>query len=123
MGDLDKVLPDEIMKSTLWPGNELVLPYAEASRAVGIATEYQIAVLGFEAFDVRKDGLYTVGLSDASSYIHFTGDWLAYVVALNMEAKHWIKEYRYGSNHGYILTSASRSEFDQIQDLRKMNRL
>ena len=86
MGDLEKVLPDEIVKSTLCPGNEFLLPYAEASRAVGIATDYVIAVLGIEAFEVKKDGLYTVDISDASSYIHFTGDWLAYVVALNAEA-------------------------------------
>jgi hypothetical protein len=123
MGDLENVLPDEIVKSTLWPGNELVLPFAEASRAVGIATEHQIAVLGFEAFDVKKDGLYTVDLSDASSFIHFTGDWLAYVVALNTEADHWIIEHRYGTNHGYILTSASKSEFDYLQEPRKTNRL
>jgi hypothetical protein len=33
MGDLEKILPDEIRRSTLWAGNELVLPYAEASSA------------------------------------------------------------------------------------------
>jgi len=38
MGDLEKILPDEIRSST-------------------IATEHQIAILGFEAFEVRKDGL------------------------------------------------------------------
>ena len=54
MGDLEKVLPNEIVKSTLWPGNEFLLPYAEASRAVGNATEHEIAVSGFEAFDVKK---------------------------------------------------------------------
>ena len=123
MGALEKVLPDAIVKTTLWRGNELVLPHAEATRAVEIATEHQIAVLGFEAFDVRKDGLYTVDLADASRYIHFTGDWLSYVVALNTEAEHWINEHRYGTNHGYILTSASKSEFDHIQELRKSNRL
>jgi hypothetical protein len=123
MGDLEKILPDEIVKSTLWPGNELVLPFAEASRAVGIATEHQIAVLGFEAFDVKKDGLYTVDLSDASSYVHFTGDWLAYVVALNAEAERWIDEHKYGTNHSYILTSASKNEFDYLQELRKTDRV
>ena len=119
MGDLEKILPDEIRGSTLWPGNELVLPHAEASSAVGIATEQQIAILGFEAFEVRKDGLLTVDLNDPSAHISFAGDWLAYVVAMNTEADHWIKEHRYAANHGYILTSASKSEFDQIQKLRK----
>jgi hypothetical protein len=119
MGDLEKILPDEIRGSTLWPGNELVLPHAEASSAVGIAIEHQIAILGFEAFEVRKDGLLTVDLNDPSAHISFAGDLLAYVVAMNTEAAHWIKEHRYGANHGYILTSASKSEFDQIQKLRK----
>jgi hypothetical protein len=118
-GDLEKILPDEIRGSTLWPGNELVLPHAEASSAVGIAIEHQIAILGFEAFEVRKDGLLTVDLNDPSAHISFAGDLLAYVVAMNTEAAHWIKEHRYGANHGYILTSASKSEFDQIQKLRK----
>jgi hypothetical protein len=119
MGDLEKILPDEIRGSTLWPGNELVLPHAEASSAVGIAIEHQIAILGFEAFEVRKDGLLTVDLNDPSAHISFAGDLLAYVVAMNTEAAHWINEHRYGANHGYILTSASKSEFDQIQKLRK----
>ena len=60
MGDMEKNLPDEVKGGTLWPGNELVLPHAEASSAVGIATEHQIAVLGFEAFKVQKDALLTV---------------------------------------------------------------
>jgi hypothetical protein len=64
MGDLEEALPNELIKSTLWPGNELVLPYPEALRAAGIATERQIAVLGFEALEVRMDGLLTEHLSD-----------------------------------------------------------
>jgi hypothetical protein len=123
LGDFENILPDQIVKSTLWRGNELVLPYAEASRAIGIATENHIAVLGFEAFDVREDGLYTVDLSDPSGYIRFTGDWLAYVVAINAEAEQWISEHRYGTTHGYVLTSASKREFDHVKELRRTNRL
>jgi hypothetical protein len=66
MADLEETLPNELIKSTLWPGNELVLPYPEALRAVGIAPERQIAVLGFEALEVRMDGLLTEHLSDPS---------------------------------------------------------
>jgi hypothetical protein len=32
--------------------------------AISIATEHQIAVLGFEAFDVEEGGLFTVDLAD-----------------------------------------------------------
>jgi hypothetical protein len=117
MGDLEGIFPDEIRKSTLWPGNELVLPYTEASNAIGIATEHQIAILGIEAFNVLKDGLLTV---DYSGYdVPYKDDWLAYVVAMNAEAERWITEHRYGADHGYTLTSASRKEFDQIQRLRE----
>ncbi len=62
--DLQRVLPDEVKRRTLWPGNGLVLPYVEALRAISIATEHQIAVLGFEAFDVEESGLFTVDLAD-----------------------------------------------------------
>jgi hypothetical protein len=115
MDDLNRVLPDELKTSTLWPGNELVLPYAEALRAVGIATEHQIAVLGFEAFKVLKNernGLQTV---DYSGYdVPYVGDWLTYVALTSVEAEHWITRHVYGADHGYILTSASKKEFDQL---------
>jgi hypothetical protein len=65
MGNLEEVLPNELIKSTLWPGNELIL-HPEALRAVGIATERQIVILGFEALEVRMDGLLTEHLSDPS---------------------------------------------------------
>jgi hypothetical protein len=118
MGQLEEVLPDDLKEKTLRPGNELVLPYAEATRAVGIATEHHIAILGFEAFEVQKDGLFTVDLNDPSGYIEYAGDWLAYVTAMNTEAENWLRGHFFGANHGYILTSASKSEFDQIQESR-----
>jgi len=65
-------------------------------------------IAGFEAFDVRKKGLYTVDRSDASGYIRFTGDWLSCVVAVNAEAEQEISEHRYGTTHGYILRGSIR---------------
>ena len=61
-------------------------------------TMHQIAVLGLDAVEVRNDGLQTVYLADTSSYILFTGDWRAYVAALNAEAERWLKEHRLGEN-------------------------
>lgn len=110
MGELECIFPDELKNCAIASGNELVLPYAEALAAVLIATKHQIAVLGLEAFEVQKDGLRTVYLADASSYIRFAGDWGAYVTDLNLEAERWLKEHRLGENHGYILTSASERE-------------
>jgi hypothetical protein len=52
-----------------------VLRYARAWQAIVIATEHKIAILGLEAVEVKKEGLLTVGLADASAHIRFTGDW------------------------------------------------
>ena len=112
MGKLEAVLPEELKKSAIFlSGEELVLPFAEASAAILIATEHRVAVLGVDAFEVQSDGLATVALFDASRYIAFTGDWKAYVAGMNAECSLWLKEHRLGENHGYILTSASENEF------------
>ncbi len=111
MEDLERLLPHDLKGGAVVCGSELVLPFAEAVRALAIATEHDIAVLGLEAFEVRKDGLLTVGVADASSYVAFTGDWKAYVTRVNAEAERWIKEHPLGENHGYILSSVSQMEF------------
>jgi hypothetical protein len=119
MGSLERILPKDLTGNPLKLGNEgfgssrteLVLPHAEALRAIAIATERDIAILGLEAFEVQQEGLLTVDLADASAYIHFAGDWERYVAAMNAEAELWIRGHRLGENHGYILTSASRDEF------------
>lgn len=79
MAELENLLPNELMTGSgaFWLGDEVVLPYAAAVRAVEIATEHQIAILGVEAFEIEEDGwvkphLLTVDLSDASATIKFT---------------------------------------------------
>src|SRR5207249_1518386 len=103
MGDLETIFPEELRRRALVlegnrtsPSTELVLPYGEALPAITIATKHKIAVLGLEAFEVEKDGLLTVDLTDGSSRIPFTGDWKAYVAAINADAERWIKEHRLG---------------------------
>jgi hypothetical protein len=118
MGELEQVLPKELTDAARASGNEVVLPYVEALKAIVIATRHQIAVLGLEAFEVRKDGLSTVEMTDASSHIVFTGDWKAYVATMNAEADRWLRENRLDENHGYILTSASESEFTRLKGSR-----
>ncbi|MGB7231451.1 MAG: hypothetical protein WBD19_07250 [Candidatus Acidiferrum sp.] len=126
MGMLESILPDDITRQALTLGSELassctelVLPYAQALQAIVIATEHEIAILGLEAFEVKKEGLFTVGLADASAYIHFTGDWKTYVARMNIEADHWLGDHRLGENHGYILTSASEREFSSLPNRTK----
>ena len=115
MSKLEEVLPDELKRSAIASGNELVLPFAEASAAILIATDHQVAILGVDAFEVRPDGLATVALFDPSCKIAFTGDWKAYVALMNAESGRWLTEHRLGQNHGYILTSASECEFAKLK--------
>jgi hypothetical protein len=62
MGKLESVL---LKKSAIFlSGEELVLPFAEATAAILIATDHQIAVLGVDALEVQSDGLATVALFD-----------------------------------------------------------
>jgi hypothetical protein len=115
VGRLEEVLPDVLKKTAIASGNELVFPFAEATEAILIATDHQIAVLGLEAFEIQTDGLVTVALCDPSRNNPFSGDWKAYVAIMNDECSRWLVEHRLGENHGYILTSASESEFADLK--------
>jgi hypothetical protein len=127
MGALESILPNGITARAIILGSEplsglqteLVLPYVEALAAVMIATEHKIAILGLEAHEVKKEGLFTVGLADASAYIRYAGDWQTYVDKMNAEAEAWLKLHRLGENHGYILTSASETEFTSLTNKKK----
>jgi hypothetical protein len=111
--ELDRLLPEEMKRRALMIGNELILSYEDALAAVGIATEHQIAVLGFEAGEVQRDGFQVV---DYNGYeFKFSGDWSAFVRMNNTEAERWITEHRFGKNHGYIVTSTSEREFAELQ--------
>jgi len=112
--ELDRVLPGEIRERGTWCGNELLLPYEEALQAIAVASQHRIAILGFEAFEIKRDGLLTVDLADASRDTNFTGDWPAYVATMNAEGERWLRQHRLGENHGYILTSASQKEFEAL---------
>ncbi|PYU23025.1 MAG: hypothetical protein DMG32_16910 [Acidobacteria bacterium] len=90
MGELERLLPDNLRSAAVSSGHELVLPYAEALRAIGIATEHQIAILGLEAFEVQKEGLLTVDYTGYDRDIPFTGDWKAYV-ARSQECLNWAR--------------------------------
>ena len=56
LGDFEKKLPDEITIPSARSGEELVLAYHQAQRAVEIATEQSIAILGVELFRIPDDG-------------------------------------------------------------------
>lgn len=118
MGELESLLPEELKRAAVSSGSELVLPYTDALYAIKMATERQIAILGLEAFEVQKEGFLTVDYTGYSRWLAPKEAWTAYVTAMNTEAERWIKEHRFGENHGYILTSASEEEFARLNQQR-----
>jgi hypothetical protein len=114
--ELDRLLTEEMKKRALAIGNELIFSYEDALAAIGIATEHEIAVLGFEAGEVRHDGFQVV---DYNGYeFRFCGDWNEFVRMNNTEAERWITEHRFGKNYGYVVTSTSEREFAELQQQR-----
>ena len=116
LNDFERVLPSYIKDRALPIGNELILPYDDAVAAIDIATEHEIAVLGFDPGEVLENGFQVMGWSEYDCKIKFTGDWSAYVAALNGEAKRCIESHRLGRNCGYVLICTSRMEFSQLKD-------
>jgi hypothetical protein len=114
-GDLDRALSEDIKLRAIAIGNELILSYEDALATIGIANKHGIAILGFDSGEVQEDGFQVLGYSGYDADIPFTGDWRAYVKAMNVEAEHWLEEHRLGRNHGYILTSTSQEESDEHQ--------
>jgi hypothetical protein len=115
VGALGRILPEDVKKRAVAIGNELILSYEDALTAIATATERQIAVLGFDSGEVVEEGFRVVDYTGYDRDIDFTGDWNAYVAAINTEAERWIRAHRLGKNHGYILTATSLEEFSQIR--------
>jgi len=110
--ELDRLLPEEMKERAVVIGNELILPYEDALAAISIATPRRIAILGFESGELQDNGFQIV---DYTGYdFKFSGDWNAYVRANNNAAERWINAHRLGQNHGYVVTSASETEFARI---------
>ena len=120
MGALENLFPEKLKRAALDSnGGEFMLPYLEALAAIEIATFNKIAILGVDSHEVRTGSILTHGISDGSAETKFTGDWSAYVQRLNGTARDWIIAHPLlGPNHGYILTSSSKVEFDALRALR-----
>jgi len=112
MGDFEQLLPDEIGDASVRSGEELVLTYAHARRAIDIATKYQVAVLGVECFRILADGL---GVEVYSSYGFETDVWREFVERNNREAILFLDQNSRGDGYGYILTTASQNEFTHLK--------
>jgi hypothetical protein len=102
VGDFEKILPDEITMASVRSGEELVLTYDHAQRAVEMATEHVIAVLGVELFRILDNGL---GVETYSGYCFELGLWWDFVEHNNREASLFLAQNRRGDGYGYILTT------------------
>ncbi len=54
MGALEEILPDEIRQNAILSGSEYVLALRDAQRAIEIASERLIAILGVESFRIWR---------------------------------------------------------------------
>jgi len=127
MGDFERIR-EVAAVATGKVGDELTFPFPEVLSVVAICTRAEIAVLGIDLFEVRSDGYSTKKLS---LYSHDqptqkrldltlrTSGWYAYVKASNTLAEEFIRENPSGDDHVYILTTASRKEFDDIQAMKR----
>jgi hypothetical protein len=113
--DLDRAIPKEIRLRAVAIGNELIFSYDDALIVTGIATEKEIAVLGFDSGEVLEDGFQIMDYSGYEANVPLANGWKAYIEAMNIEAGRWVREHPLGKNHGYILTSASQREFDGVK--------
>ena len=111
--DLEKALPSEITGVAIRFGNELVVPFKEVKRAIGIATQNLIAVLGVEGLRILDNGLDVVTYSGYE--FKFDGDWADFVRLNSDAALHFIDENALGEGYGYILTTTSENEFSHLR--------
>ena len=120
MGALENLLPEKIKSASLlrFDNGGIVLPYLEALAAIETATGNDIAILGVDAHEIRNGSVFTVDMADASAENKFAGDWRAYVQQLNDAARTWVIGHRFGDNHGYILTSTSKQEFENLKNIK-----
>ncbi len=113
---LDAILPPSITDAAKRSGNEWVLPLTEAKQAIGLASDNGIAILGVESFRIEEGGFRVENYTGYG--FDFVGDWPDYVKQNNTATSNFISDNPLGDGYGYILTAASRSEFDALSSNR-----
>lgn len=111
--EFEKHLPATILEKSVKTGPEYAIPFPEVLEAVHIATAKNIAVLGVETFSVVEEGLQCEG---SSGYEFELGDdWVSFVRANNDQALKEIAEAGHHAATRFILTTTSKSEFDELE--------
>jgi hypothetical protein len=119
MGELESLLPDDIKKRSTVLGNELAIPYGDTPAVIAIASEHQIAVLGFDCGELIAEKFQVLSYSGYDREVSVDQAWKEYVSATNALAEKWFKESTFcGSNCRYILTSTSENEFLELRKTR-----
>ncbi|HLG96430.1 MAG TPA: hypothetical protein VKX49_08970 [Bryobacteraceae bacterium] len=115
MGALEEILPDEIRQNAILSGSEYVLALRDAQRAIEIASERLIAILGVESFRILAAGL---AVMDYTGYnFELRGDWAEFVRLNNTEALTFLRDHQLPDGHGYILTATSEEEFHALAEV------
>jgi len=109
----ENYLPLETLEKSLKTRNdEYAIPYPEVLAAVQIATSKNIAILGVETFTVVTDALQCDRFSGYS--FELGEDWISFVQANNGQALQEIAEAGHHSATRFILTTASKSEYEEL---------
>ncbi len=109
MPTFEDILTPEIKAASVTTKNlEWVIPHPEVLKAVELATEADVAVLGAELFEIVDDGFLVKNYSGYE--ITDNGNWKEYVSRCNTAAALWVKEHQIDGKHGFILTAVSEAE-------------
>lgn len=118
--DFDTILPSSITAVSVRSGNEWVIPLPQVNEAIKLASEHLIAILGVEAFHIEEIGLRVENYTGYD--FEFLGDWPTCVRQNNHAALQFIEKNELGKGYGYILTTTSEKEFEnlgrQVRDAR-----
>jgi len=110
--EFESHLPFSILEKSFKTGNEYAIPYPEVLQAVQIATAKNIAILGVETFRVVDDALRCDRFSGYG--FELGDDWISFVQANNHQALQEIVEVDRHVGNRFILTTASKSEYEEL---------
>jgi hypothetical protein len=110
--EFENHLPLEIREKSVNTGNEYAIPYPEVLEAVQIAAARNIAILGVETFAVVENGLQCERFSVYEFELGV--DWASFVKANNERAMKEIAEADRHAATRFILTTSSKSEFEEL---------
>lgn len=100
-------------------GEELAFTFPEVLEAIRLCTENEIAVLGVEVFEVRREGYATKNLSVYEQQVgrgpKQREGWSEYVRANNLRAEEFASRNPTGDEHLYVLTAVSWKEYRELK--------